>query len=156
MESMKIGFTGTRRGMTPPQMAKMTQTAVMLLEHVTEFHHGDCVGADAEAHAVFKGLGVPVHVHPPSNPKMRAFCRGEYTNPPRPYLVRNKIIVEDTDVMFAAPGESEEQARGGTWSTIRYAKKWYIPKGKRALYVFFPDGTLVFWPEPNVERSWLT
>ena len=47
---MKIGFTGTRDGMSIRQLVVLrTQFA----KHATEFHHGDCIGADA--------LRIPIH-----------------------------------------------------------------------------------------------
>jgi predicted Rossmann fold nucleotide-binding protein DprA/Smf involved in DNA uptake len=38
-------------------------------------------------------------------------------------LVRNKVIVNISDVILATPFEDKEVMRSGTWSTIRYARK---------------------------------
>lgn len=43
---MKLGFTGTRNGMSPAQRIKITEILSSLLSKITEFHHGCCVGAD--------------------------------------------------------------------------------------------------------------
>ena len=53
--------------------------------------------------------GVAVIIHPPEDPKLRAFCKGaERTEPERPYLVRNHIIVDRCEMLLAAPKELEE------------------------------------------------
>ena len=128
---MKVGFTGTRKGMTPEQISKVT--AILKYHGASEFHHGDCVGADAEAHLVAVGLGVPVHIHPPINESGRAFCTGyEKVSNSKPYLDRNKDIVEACELLIAAPDGLQEKVRSGTWSTVRYARE-----RKRVLIVFY-------------------
>jgi hypothetical protein len=100
--------------------------------------HGDCIGADADFHAIAVALGLPVAVHPPDNSSKRAFCQGAtLVLDPLPYLVRNHAIVDRSDRMIAAPGERKEQLRSGTWATIRYARKQGKP-----LTVVWPDGTI--------------
>jgi hypothetical protein len=119
---MRVGVTATRSGLTERQR----QAIALALKGATEGHHGDCVGGDAEFHQMCLDAGVPVIVHPPQNPKLRAFCQGAArVCEPLPYLVRNKCIVDAVDVMIGAPREAHEPppARGqGTWSTIRYAR----------------------------------
>lgn len=89
----------------------------------TELHHGDCVGADAEAAEIARELGVAIVVHPPDDPKLRAFSGrfGDTVHDPRPYLERNRAIVDATEVLIAAPAK-RAGARSGTWATIRYAR----------------------------------
>lgn len=43
---MKIGFTGTRHGMTNQQKNQFFKI-IINLNDLKEFHHGDCIGADA-------------------------------------------------------------------------------------------------------------
>lgn len=118
---MKVGFTGTQRGMSAVQKESLAQ---FLLGAVpAEFQHGDCVGADGEAHAVAALLGVRIVIRPGSDPKRRAFCSGDVVMPPAPFLVRNRAIVDDVDVLVAAPLTDAEQVRSGTWATVRYARK---------------------------------
>ncbi len=125
---MKVAFTGTRRGIT---LEQKTALLLLLLEkQPEEFHHGDCVGADEQAHVIVRGdemLGLQrvchVVVHPPDNPKLRAFCKGDTVLPGAPYLVRNRDMVNDCELLIACPGESEEVLRSGTWSTVRYARR---------------------------------
>ncbi len=127
MAELHIGFTGTRKGMSnaqkiwlPYHVGEMVVSAVWADKW---FHHGDCVGADAEAHDIMKELGFKIHIHPPSSSKYRASCKGDAIEFEHPYLTRNKRIVDCTSVLFACPAQHLEIARGsGTWSTIRYAR----------------------------------
>jgi acetylornithine deacetylase/succinyl-diaminopimelate desuccinylase-like protein len=105
----------------------------------SRFHHGDCVGADSEAHDIAAKSGYPIVIHPPSYNSKRAFCEKISTAQvlsPKWYIDRNHDIVDSSEIVLAAPGESTEQLRSGTWATIRYAKK----KGK-PLIIVFPDGS---------------
>lgn len=132
----RIGFTGTREGMTQDQRC---QFALMLKElNASEFHHGDCIGADSEAHVTWLKLdkGDPV-IHPPVVSTYRAYCESSRICEPKDYLMRNRDIVDATDVLLACPKEFDEQVRGsGTWYTIRYARQ----RGKQVI-IIFPDGT---------------
>lgn len=89
----------------------------------TEFHHGDCIGADEEAHMEARDLGFFLVGHPPIDDRYRAHCKFHKTHKPKPYITRNHDIVDDTDMMVAAPRTDEEEIRSGTWATIRYAEE---------------------------------
>lgn len=130
---MKIGFTGTQRGMTPAQ--KTSFEALIQELRLTEFHHGDCIGADQDAHDIVVRRDVWVVLHPPTVIDKRAFCVGNEKRVPKWYLERNHDIVDETDVLIAAPGEDVEQLRSGTWATVRYARKL-----RRTVYLLYPDG----------------
>lgn len=122
---MKVGFTGTQAGMTLSQYGLLLLTLrYNLPEPMTEFHHGDCVGADAQAHELVRKhfKDTKIVVHPPSNPYKRAFKEGDETRPALEYIQRNRWIVIGTDILVAAPKELEEQQRSGTWSTVRFAQ----------------------------------
>lgn len=114
-----IGFTGTREGMTDDQ--RMAVRELLITLDPDEVRHGDCVGADEDFNNVAVELGLPVVIHPPDDPKHRAWCVGEIMTQ-RPYLDRNRDIVDAAGVMIACPG-GPEVTRSGTWSTIRYAKR---------------------------------
>ncbi len=131
-----LGFTGTSRGMTQKQLATLSYLFNELLLHV--LHHGDCIGADTQAHRLARGIGASIVIHPPNNPKKRAFCVGaDEIKPTFHYLVRNKHIVDHArDGIVAAPHGTNEEARSGTWATIRYARK-----AKRKIWIVWPDGT---------------
>ena len=50
---MIVGFTGTQRGMTETQRSVVH--ALLACLPVVTFHHGDCIGADAEAENRYLG-----------------------------------------------------------------------------------------------------
>ena len=127
---MKVGFTGTQHGMSPRQHRKLA--AILRGLDVSEFHHGDCIGSDAEAHVIAQSLGIRVVVHPPEIDAKRAFVvlsRGtaqrhaDDIRVPRPYLKRNHDIVSACKLLIAAPKQHREQRRSGTWATIRFANR---------------------------------
>ena len=119
---MKIGFTGTRFGMSATQIEWLEE--FFKTHDVTQFHHGDCVGADEEAHKIAdKVFGIKTFVHPPINEKHRAYCLGDVIYLAKPYMERNKDIVLATDKLVAMPRTVGETNRSGTWSTVRYARK---------------------------------
>lgn len=120
-----LGCTGTQRGMDRMQHQDMRDLLLYLYgQGFRFFHHGDCIGADAEMHALALEIGYKVIIHPPSDSSKRAFCAGAFkVLPPKPYLDRNHDIVDQSDEMVAAPGERFEKLRSGTWATIRYVRK---------------------------------
>ena len=132
---MRIGFTGTRHGMTPAQ--ERTLHGMLAARQGAVLHHGDCVGADAQAHELASLLGRHVTIHPPNNGRVRAWKTSPDIRAPKGYLTRNKDIVRETDILIAAPAEAEEQIRSGTWSTVRFARKAGKP-----VFVILPDGTV--------------
>lgn len=137
----RVGFTGTRYGMTDAQKAAVAS----LLERVAPrwCHHGDCLGADADFHYLAKRAGAAVMIHPPSDPKLRARLVGDDIAEEKPYLDRNRDIVNASTILVATPKESTPQGKGGTWFTIGYARL----QGKRVTIVW-PDGTtLIDGPE---------
>lgn len=138
---VKIGFTGTRKGLTDAQREALQ--AVLHDEARSldvELHHGDCVGADAEAHSIATWRGWITTIHPPTVDALRALCEADHYYPPLPYLQRNRAIVDATEVLVACPGEEAEALRGGTWATVRYARS----QGRRVILVL---------PSGAVERS---
>lgn len=127
---MKVGFTGTRHGMSDGQ--KEALAALLFRLGATELHHGDCVGADAQAHYTAMALGLRVVLHPPSVPHFRAWCVADETRDTQDFLLRNKAIVNATDMLIAAPADPREHVRSGTWSTVRFARR----QGKRVEIIF--------------------
>jgi len=124
-----IGFTGTRYGMSIDQKAELC-FILRLYRDNFEFHHGDCIGADTQAHHIAKEYGaINIIIHPgyskanPSNTDNRSFCITEKGSirEPLPHLDRNINIVNECGLLIACPIVDKPQKRGGTWFTINYA-----------------------------------
>lgn len=140
---MKVGFTGTRRGMTEAQRQAFDEW-ICSQPDITEFHHGDCIGSDDEAadilyeirHGEDPGPPIKVVCHPPVDTTHRAgnLCYDDIREP-LTHFARNRAIVNETDVLVVCPCDMEHQPRGGTWYTHDYAQK----KGKR-IVIIWPNG----------------
>lgn len=128
----RIGFTGTRNGMTEEQSAAARDLILSL--QPTEAHLGDCVGADTEFYTLLKehAPGCRLHGHIPDQDSARAHLQYSIVHPPKPYLVRNRDIVDSSDILIAAPAGRQEQLRSGTWATVRYARKM----GKQIMFLY--------------------
>ncbi len=126
-----VGFTGTQQGMTDLQKYQLAlRIEKLILENgAIYFHHGDCIGADEESHHIAIGLGLKVIVHPCDINAKRAYCtlNVEFCYSSKPPLDRNKDIVNQSDILLAAPKGRIEELRSGTWSTVRFAKKQKKP-----------------------------
>lgn len=131
-----FGFTGTRHGMTDAQKVALRK---FLDGGAGHFHHGDCIGADSDAHDIADKCGYAIILHPPSDYRLRAWRKvpPHMMKPEQSYMARNRRIVDDTVALIAAPAEMEEQPRGGTWSTVRFARK----QGKSVVLIF-PNGSI--------------
>lgn len=123
---MRVGFTGTREGMSQHQKEQFALKIYDL--NVTEFHHGDCIGADADAHDIVRAIfpHIKIVIHPPDKTRTQAFKDGDESRIPAPYITRDRAIVRDTEYLIGAP-LGPEIMRSGTWTTIRYARKTHKP-----------------------------
>lgn len=136
---MIIGFTGTRKGMTLLQKEIFKKKLSSF--NCVSFHHGDCVGADKEANDIAKLFPcdvIEINIHPPICNKKRAYCKGTYTYPTKPYLIRNRDIVNCSDLLIVCPS-GKEVLRSGTWATVRYARGI----GK-SIIIIYPNGDVMF------------
>jgi hypothetical protein len=126
-----IGFTGTHYGMSNDQKREFEEIiAQYSAANIVMFHHGDCIGADADADAIARAHGCHITIHPPIDESKRAFChqRGaSIIRPPYKYLDRNLHIVKDSTMLIATPGQDREMLRSGTWATIRAARRHKKP-----------------------------
>ena len=114
------GFTGTRKN--------ISSVEVLFDLQVPELHHGDCTGADAEAHLLCRAACIKLVIHPPTDSRYRAFCRPglmDEIRDPKPYLARNMDIVTESSFLIAVPdGPRPVDTRGsGTWTTVGYAEQ---------------------------------
>ena len=139
---MHIGFTGTRQG-TSLQQRDGIRWALFALSDTFTFHHGVCVGADAEAHMLVKTWRprAKLYGHPgPEGPYRAKGLEFDMLYADKAYLERNRDIVDHSNLVIATPKEySEPKSKrgGGTWYTIRYARKQGKP-----LTVIYPDGQI--------------
>jgi hypothetical protein len=137
---MKVGFTGTRAGMSQAQEKQLAMLLVVFgiatpETETPEFHHGGADGADTEADRLACLDGYAITVHP---------CPGVVADDVRdgqtifnshpvtmtevfPPLVRDRHIVDAVIVLIAAPRTDKEELRSGTWATVRYARQKGIP-----------------------------
>jgi len=138
-----IGITGSRQGLSPEQSAKLTWTLAELRNNraAARLHHGDCQGVDDSAARIARGLGYRIIGHPPLNKKLRAFFPSDETRSPAPYLVRNRRIVNEVELLIGCPNTNQPTAGSGTWYTIEFA---YRTGTKIA--VIGPDGHWLAYP----------
>jgi hypothetical protein len=125
-----VGFTGTRLGMSRIQKERVRFKLTELKRLGFKwFHHGSCRGADYEAHCIAKELGFKIAVHPPLYKKeaVLLYSEADYAYPDADYLERNRGIVNQTQLLIAAP-HGPERKRSGTWYTIRYAREIARPQ----------------------------
>lgn len=133
-----VAVTATQKGASKKQLALFTIWFQRLLDETyangeqLHFHHGDCIGGDKQCHDIVRSLHhkttyayvrAYVHVHPPKDGRLRAYCRGDFMHTPKPYLVRNHDMVDVSSKLAVVPRTAEEELRSGTWATYRYAKK---------------------------------
>ena len=136
---MNIGFTGTQNGLTD----KQKKVLYNLIEPwpYASYHHGDCIGADKQFHTLVHKLSHDtisrIVIHPPINPSKRAWCTGGHVLQPKPYLTRDRDIVNNCDWLIACPSEDYEKIRSGTWFTVRYARKQ-----TKNITIIFPSGRI--------------
>ncbi len=120
-----VGFTGTRIGLSEPQRAELVRQLHML--GTRSLHHGDCQGADVQCHEAGRSLGLHIVGHPPTATGLRAFCECDELRGPKPFLVRNRIIVAESEILIACP-DGPERLRSGTWMTVRHARRVGVPR----------------------------
>lgn len=132
---MIVGFTGTRKGMNGLQK-KSFESLIRELSP-SEFHHGDCVGADADAHNFVAEL-VPacvIHIHPPQDNLLRAWKIGAVTHEPLTHFARNRVIVDMCELLIGVSVSPVRLSQGGTWYTIDRAVK-----REKEVRVVWPNG----------------
>lgn len=123
---LDVSFTGTsHHDLTTHQAAGLTSYLRQYGSVMRSLHLGDCVRADEQMYdiACAAGLYDMIILHPPTNRRKRAFCFAQRTMRPRPYIMRNHMMVEACDELLAAPAQAKEVVRSGTWATIRHARR---------------------------------
>lgn len=143
-QKLNLGFTGTRDGMTSYQLDRLQVFLELFGVWFIECHHGDCLGSDEQFHELINifrsrrgAVTYSIHVHPPRNSSLRAFCEADILYPPKDYIPRNHDIVDQTHLLIATPNDDHERQRSGTWATIRYARQTW-----RDTYIIYPMGDI--------------
>jgi hypothetical protein len=137
----RLGFTGSRKGMTPEQ--KQVFFELVFKMKPEEFHHGDCIGCDENAHYQVRrvsaqtGHKIWIVGHIPEKEKTRAFCKVDERREPYDYITRDHHIVDETELLVACPDDFIEVVRSGTWTTVRYARTL-----ERPIKIIRPDGSI--------------
>ena len=131
-----LGMSGTRNGLSDKQKIIARKWFQSCYDNgYREFHHGDCVGSDAECAKIAKEIGYRIIAHPPTNPALRAFFEGnDVILPEKTYMKRNRDIVNSVNSMLFFPKQSHEpkELKGGTWQTYKYADS--INKSLQIIY----------------------
>ena len=138
---MRLGFTGTREGMTDLQRERVAE--LLYQNRPAVVHHGDCIGADSQFHDSV--LLLPqltwIEVHPSTLTKFRAYRKANVVHPVKPPKDRNRDIVRSSELLYAAPKTTPaESPRSGTWQTVRLMLSFQKP-----VTVIWPDGTVQPW-----------
>jgi len=143
---IKLGFTGTRTHMTHNQMFNLAiiledYKNKFLISSIEEFHNGCCEGSDNISNYIIKAISplTKIHWHPPIDKKYvkKCYVKPDIVYKDKPYLERNKCIVDKTEHLIAIPKGFNEEVRSGTWATIRYARL-----KKKPIIIIFPDGKI--------------
>lgn len=130
----RIGFTGTRSGMTKSQKEVVNDLLAFFAKgetypelnnnpRILNAIHGDCIGADFDFHNIAILHGYRIIIYPCNIPKMRSYVKADEEHLPSAPLIRNHTIVNMSNLLIACPKSHKEELRSGTWATIRYAKK---------------------------------
>jgi len=135
---MILALTGTRYGMTLQQQQQVTSILQRL--QPDSVVHGGCRGADTDFHGLVLSYQpqMPITIYPGDATQAAAPWPGLCdVRPVKPYLRRNKDIVNTADTILATPRGFREELRSGTWAAIRFAEKVGKP-----IFIIYPDGTV--------------
>jgi hypothetical protein len=155
-----IGITGTRWGMSERQkeiVLYIYRKAMIIFHNAITLHQGMCEGSDTEMHDLIREYDSQATVigHPSIKKDHEVWRQCDKYREDKDHLERNRDIVAEVDLMVATPHQEEEQQRGGTWYTIRHAKK-VIKSGEgncKKLYVVFPSGKVEFYDFAKLQNE---
>ena len=137
---MRIGFTGTRHGMTAAQRKTFWKLIAELMPD--SFHHGSCKGADVQAARIVDQVvpdgQVVAHPVPDGDDCQEPSGADDEVMPGKTHFARNRDIVNDCVLLIACPLHMERRERGGTWYTVERAAK-----AGNMVRIVWPDGTVV-------------
>jgi hypothetical protein len=144
MKDLIVGFTGTREDLLPEQHHALLEWTKSHADDIVGWHHGCCIGADAESVEILRCTGgcngIWIVGHPPTKREWLSNCAwhdSDETLPSKPYLTRNRDIVAACNILVACPKDLDSRT-GGTWYTIRHAyATTAVP-----IVVIEPNGTI--------------
>jgi hypothetical protein len=141
-----LAITGSRKSdnFTNIQMQHLRNQLTTLRTQFDTFRHGDAIGADAIGHNIAVELGYNIIIHPPIDPKYRAFCQSDNIETPADYIKRDHDFIDRSTLLLAVPNGNKEILRSGTWATVRYARKKRIE-----IRILYPDGRVVIENAPS-------
>lgn len=141
---IELGFSGTRLGMNDFQKDFVRN---LLSGKTGKAHHGLCIGADAELHAILRGFQDKWRIigHPPQKTQYKADLVCDELWPEKSYFDRNRDIAHSCNVFIACPKDASEE--GGTWNTIKRFRKVLEQEFGRGYpsrqgYIVLPDGII--------------
>lgn len=129
-----VGFLGTAKGMTDGQKDRLRMALGRSLP--TNFHHGDSLGAEEEAHAVARSFGMHIVAHPSFLSELRAYCPADEVRPLRSARDRKLELMRAVDTLLVAPATAVEKPDSASWDAVRMARRLGVK-----LWLLLPDGT---------------
>ena len=126
---IRVGFTGGRKAIQSERITLEIVRILYSLDYgISKVSHGGAVGADKIVHdTVLRILpSTQVEIWPSNLTQYHAKLvvnENVTVHDQKDPLERNKLIVDNSDLLVAIPDCKTEVLRSGTWQTIRYAKK---------------------------------
>ena len=137
-----VGFTGTKDGLSVPQLAALEQL-LPRIPAARELHHDDGTGAADAAHRIARALSWRIVVHPPAGSRRVRGHLGDIRLDPQPAPAVADAIARATELLIACPASEVEHDRSNTWITIRRARA-----RRRPIALVPPDGVRR-WERPD-------
>ncbi len=153
---MKIAFAGTLKGMTKQQKSAFLRI-MRKIKHTydrVDIAIGNCPGSDRDAVEIIleNNLVQGILYYPSKEEDRRGFyIESEFDLSQKkislkevetkPHFERNRVIIDNSDALIAAPQQSHEEKNSETWAAIRYCKIM-----KKRVFTIYPDGKTTKWP----------
>lgn len=136
---MKLGFTGTRKGMTDDQLDTLYAWLMFCKDEVEEVHFGLCRGSDAQFYHMLLAVKPDAYIvgHPCDLIDQQVILPCDELRPVEASIRRNHDIVDEVDTMLATPETFKNVLRSGTYSCLRYAAAV-----NRDLNIVLPNGRM--------------
>ena len=120
---MIAGFTGTKHGMSQCQRDKFGSLMDGLAEYLHGFCHGDCIGADEQAHYVAFHIGLPIYIYPPNKSIYRSNIFTELSNLYREGIFKAKFYDDGRSLFYGGSKMSGDNFKIGFYPEDEYLKR---------------------------------